>query len=104
MTPKTEFQKDEARVRAHQQLVDSQVLKDGLMVAFNELCFSELHGSTTPERVLWENAKREGAKLFMNTFLHLADRPVQRTPSKTGQLENPDARYNERYGRRQPGT
>jgi hypothetical protein len=99
MTPKALFLADKSRAQRHRDRLQAVELHEDLLTAFNELCYSELPSSTSPERVMWSNAMREGAKRFIETFLTLSDKPVPRTPSKTGQLLNPDASYQQRHGR-----
>lgn len=97
-TPKQLFIADKPRAQRHRDRLSVELEQD-LQTAFLELCYSELPGCSSPERAMWANAHREGARKLIEIFLTLGDQPSQRTPPTTGQLQNPDAAYQKRHGR-----
>lgn len=93
MTPKQTFQLDKRRVSKHQDIVDRQETRDGLIAAFTEYCWN-LPGGIQTAQASWDaNNRRAGAKEFIETFLSLADAPKPRATDKSAlEPETPDFR------------
>ena len=92
MTPKQTFQQDKRRIAKHQDLVDREETRVGLLAAFNEYCWN-LPGGMQTAQASWDaNNRRQGAKEFIETFLSLADRLAPRAVDKSA-LEPEDAPF-----------
>lgn len=98
MTPKSLFLGDKPRAQRFRDALTPD-MQYALLVAFNEFCFSELPSSSSPERVMWANAMREGAKKYIEVLTSLGDEHIQRTPPARGGLLDPDATYQKRHAR-----
>lgn len=91
MTPKQNFQLDKRRVSKHQDIVDKQETREGLLAAFNEYAWSQT--SRTPQ-TSWDAQNRiQGAKEFIDVFLMLADVSKPRAADKSAlEPETPEFR------------
>lgn len=87
MTPKQHFQLDPARASAHSKIVKEPAMAEALLAAFNEYCWN-LPQATHPNESWAANARRQGAKEFIETFQALGDPARARKPSKLGKLED----------------
>jgi hypothetical protein len=78
-TPKQEFQRDKARLRSVEQMLESQELQAALLAAFNNFCWN-LPPSENPQHGWNANCKRAGARAFLEELKGLVD---IREPKKT---------------------
>lgn len=78
-TPKQEFQRDKARLRSVEQMLESQELQAALLAAFNNFCWN-LPPSENPQHGWNANCKRAGARAFLEELKGLVD---VREPKKT---------------------
>lgn len=87
MSPKQQFQLDRSRASEHAKVVKEPRMVEALLTAFNEYAWS-LPQATHPNESWAANARRQGAKEFIETFLALGDPARERKPSKLGKLED----------------
>jgi len=78
-TPKQEFQRDKARLRTVEQMLESTQLQAALLAAFNNFCWN-LPPSENPQHGWNANCKRAGARAFLEELKGLVD---VREPKKT---------------------
>jgi hypothetical protein len=78
-TPKQEFQRDKARLRTVEQMLESTELQAALLAAFNNFCWN-LPPSENPQHGWNANCKRAGARAFLEELKGLVD---VREPKKT---------------------
>ncbi len=87
MSPKQLWQLDTKRAADHAKTVKEPRMVEALLAAFNEYSWN-LPQATHPNDSWAANARRQGAKEFIETFLTLGDPARERKPSKLGKLED----------------
>lgn len=95
MSPKSEFQKNQVAASDHQKLVSDPRVTDALLVAYNELCWT-LPDSEHPQQSWAANARRHGAKQFIEIFLGLGTPTAPLKRPTSGKLESEDGQSSTR--------
>lgn len=98
MSPKKVFLESQPIAEAHARRMEDPAIRSALLVAFNELCW-RLPTAEHPQQSWAANARREGAKEFIEIFLTLGNPPEIRRPTAAGKLENEDGHHTKRTGR-----
>lgn len=99
MSPRESFQLDPQAVQRHNDLLERSDVRDNLLVAFNEFCWS-MPPSDTPEQAAHNNGMREGARGLINTFLNLGSKPRGKQQNTAANLIPQDDYRTRRYARR----
>lgn len=81
-SPKQEFQRDSARVKEVERLLESAALQSALLAAFNNFCWN-LPPSENPQHGWNANCKRAGARAFLEELNGLVDfREPKKAPTQ----------------------
>lgn len=89
MTPKELLHRNKTKVSELNTLLSSGAIEEFLQVAFNELSWN-LPLSEDVGKAWAANARRQGAKDLIQTFLNLGSQQQIRKPTIAGNLENED--------------
>lgn len=86
------FQGDPIQVERAKKLLKDQQFEALLHTAYNEFCWSHMPIAQDPQQSWAANARRQGARDFIDVLLSLADPAKRIERPKSGQLEREDAR------------